>query len=71
MIKTWAKLQGMVALSSTETESSAMMKGAKEALALRRMLAEMDTETRAFAHTDSSAAKAGIEKSGLIHTQHL
>ncbi len=40
-IKTSAKLQGMVVLSSAEAEYLAMFKGVQEALALRTMLLEM------------------------------
>ena len=70
-IKTWAKLQGMIAPSSAEAEYIAMMKGVQEALALRTMLLEMGLECNITVHTDSSAAKASMEKPGLMHMKHM
>ena len=71
LIKSWAKLQGMVSLSSAEAEYLAMMKGVREALALRTMLLEMGIKTEVTIFVDSSAAKASMEKPGLMHMKHM
>ena len=53
ILKTWAKLQPVLALSSAEAEYMAMIKGVHEALALRTMLLEMGIETSIYIYTDS------------------
>ena len=71
IIRTWAKLQTMVALSSAEAEYLAMTKGVHEALALRTALLELGVETYITIYTDSTAAKASAEKPGLMHMKHM
>ena len=70
VIKTWSKLQSIVALSSAGAEFMAMIKGVQEALALRTVLLEMGIDATIQVFTDSSAAKASAEKPGLMHIRH-
>ena len=71
VIKTWAKLQSILALSSAETEYLAMIKGVQEALALRTALMELGITASIALYTDSAAAKGSAEKPGLMHMKHM
>jgi hypothetical protein len=71
VIRTWAKLQSLIALSSAEAEYLAMLKGVHEALALRTILLELGIETHITLYTDSAAAKGSVEKPGLMHMKHM
>ena len=71
VIKTWAKLQSILALSSAEAEYLAMIKGVQEALALRTALMELGITASIVLYTDSAAAKGSAEKPGLMHMKHM
>ena len=71
VLKTWAKRQAIVALSSAEAEYMAIIKGVQEALAVRTALIEMGMPVQVNVLCDSSAAKGSAEKQGLMHMKHM
>ena len=58
VVKSWAKTQGSIALSSGEAEYYAMVKGAAEALGLRSLLEDLGVKAWIRLAVDSSAAKS-------------
>ena len=71
VVKAWSRLQRCVALSSAEAEYYSLMLGAQESLAVRSLLEEMRLQTMVVLKCDSGAAKAAVERSGLLHMKHL
>jgi len=64
-------LQGSVSLSSAEAEYYAMIAGLSEAMGVQHFLEELGMKLSIRLLTDSSAAKAGAERLGLLHQKHM
>ena len=71
VVRTWSRLQGSVSLSSAEAEYYAMIAGLSEAMGLQHFLEELGMKLSIRLLTDSSAAKAGAERLGLLHQKHM
>ena len=67
----WARTQQVVSLSSAEAELHSLAKCASEALAAKFMASEFGGELKLRLHTDSSAAKGIIMRSGCGKVKHL
>ena len=70
-VKTWAKTQGSLALSSGEAEYYALVKGAAEALGLKALLADLGISATIHLAVDSSAAKSMASRTGLGKVRHM
>jgi hypothetical protein len=71
VVRTWSRLQGSVSLSSAEADYYAMIAGLSEAMGLQHFLEELGLKFNIRLLTDSSAAKAGAERLGLLHQKHM
>ena len=70
-LKTWAKTQGPVALSSGEAEYYSMVKGAIEGLGMQTLARDLGWSLALRLHVDSSAAKAIASRQGMGKIRHL
>ena len=72
LVLTWSRTQGSTALSSAESELYATASGAIEAEHAAHVLEEiLGTTMRMIILTDSSAAKAALEKAGVGKMRHI
>lgn len=71
VVKTWARLQGSVSLSSSEAEYYSMVSGVCEALGLQSFLLELGETIEIEVRTDSLSARDSVEKRGLLRVRHL
>ena len=71
VLKSWAKLQHPVALSSGEAAYIAMSLGAVEGRAMQTLVGELGEEAHLELLTDSSAAKGSAERMGTLKMKHL
>ena len=71
VVKTWAKTQGPVALSSGDAQYYAMIKGALEGIGLQTLPRDLGWDVKLRLHVDSSAAKAIASRQGLGKLRHL
>ena len=70
-IKTWAKMQSVVAKSSAEAELYAAGKAGTEALGAAAYLADMQIQKKVRIHIDISSALSLIAKTGLGKAKHI
>ena len=70
-IKTWAKLQSVVARSSAEAELYAACKAGSETLGSQAYMKELGWARGARLHIDSSSALSLIHKTGLGQAKHI
>ena len=70
-IRHWSTTQATVALSSGEAELYGVVRGAAEALAMKSMAEDIGIRLSITIHTDSSAAKGIVERSGVGRVRHL
>ncbi len=70
-IKTWAKTQYSVALSSAESELYAAARGVQEALGIASILADWGVPVKACLYTDAKAALGIIAREGLGKVRHV
>ena len=71
MIKTWSKTQGLIALSSGESEFYAALKASAEGLGLIAMLRDFGVHVNGKVLGDASAALGIIHRRGLGRTRHI
>ena len=72
LLCSWSRTQHVISLSSAEAELYALSLLACEALAVQNVLCELGHEgTFVCLHTDSSAAKANVEKSSSRGMRHI
>jgi hypothetical protein len=70
-LKSWAKSQSTVALSSAESELYACVKASSEGLGMMSMLRDFGLEVQGSILSDASAALGIIARSGLGKMRHL
>jgi hypothetical protein len=70
-LKSWAKSQSTVALSSAESELYACIKASSEGLGMMSMLKDFGIEVQGDILSDASAALGIIARSGLGKMRHL
>ena len=71
LIKTWAKTQSCVALSSAESEFYATLKTAQESIGLISMCKELGWSLKARLMVDASAALGVAQRLGVGRIRHL
>ena len=71
MIKGWASIQTVVALSSGEAEYYGVVRGACESIGIRSIAEDMGSNVQIVLHTDSSAAKGIASRKGIGKVKHL
>ena len=71
MIKSWAKGQGAVALSSMEAELYSMVYGSVETKGIQSICGDMDIDVECEIYMDSSAAMGLAQKEGLGKAKHV
>ena len=71
MIKTWSVTQGIIALSSGESEYYGMVKGASLGLGMKAFLGDLVIDHRIRIRTDASAAKGIATRKGLGKVRHI
>ena len=71
LLKAWSRTQGIVALSSGESELAAVTKAATEALGVQSVLADYGVESRIEIHSDATAAIGICKRQGLGRVRHL
>ena len=69
-ILSFSRRQATIALSSAESELYAMVSGAAEALYVQAVLVDLNIEAKVVLHTDSTAGKAIIQRSGVGKVRH-
>ena len=70
-MKTWSKLQTVVARSSAEAELYAACKAGSEALGTQSYMKDLGLERGARLHLDSTGALSLINKTGLSAVKHI
>ena len=70
-LKTWAKTQSVIALSSGEAELGAIVKGSTEAMGMRSVLADFGIPVTLRILSDASAAIGMVRREGLGKVRHL
>ena len=71
LIKSWARTQAPIALSSAEAELYSCIRGSAETLGLRSLLHDFGVETGGQLLGDASAALGLIRRQGLGKLRHL
>eukprot|EP00400_MALV-I_sp_L67-5_P000517 gene517-biopygen60 len=71
VVKHWAAAQGIIALSTAESEYYSMAKGGAMAIGLRSLLADLGHTSRIIMHVDAIAAKAIAMRRGLGKVHRL
>ena len=70
-IKSWAKSQSTIALSSAESELYACVKGTSEGLGMISSLKDFGISMRGEVRSDASAALGVIARNGLGKLRHI
>ena len=71
LMKSWSTTQGTVALSSGEAEFYAAVKGCKEGIGMKALIADLGIEVRVEVVQDSTAAKGTATRIGIGKIKHL
>ena len=71
LIRSYAKTQSVIALSSAEAELYAMTTAASESLGIQLMIAEFGRKIKIMIHVDASAAMGIAQRKGLGKVRHL
>ena len=71
LIRSWAKTQATIALSSGESELIAAVKGGAEALGALSLFADLGLTKTAAMHLDASAALGILQRRGVGKLRHL
>ena len=71
MIKAWSKTITTLALSSGESELSAMAKGAAEGMGLQSILGDFGLDVKVEIHSDATAAIGIAARQGLGRIRHV
>ena len=70
-LKTWARTQPVIALSSREAELGATVKGATEALGVAGMLDDFGLSVQIRLRSDATATIGIVPREGLGKVRHL
>ena len=65
LVKHWSTTQAVLALSSTEAELYAIVKGASQALGLQSLTADLGWRSEITVHTDSSGTQGVCRRKGV------
>ena len=71
LLKAWSRTQALVALSSGESELTAVTKVAAEALGIKSVLADFGVTVKIGIHSDATAALGICKRQGLGRVRHL
>ena len=71
LIKAWSRTQASVALSSAESELTALVKASAETIGLKRLCQEMGEQMHGAIMTDSSAARGVVHRAGCGRLKHV
>ncbi len=71
MLKSWSSTQQLIALSSSEAELYALLKGATQAKRVMSMLKDYGFLNGCTVHTDASAAMGITHRVGLGRARHI
>ena len=71
LLESHAVTQQVLALSSAESEFYALGSGAATGLFIKHLLAEQGRELRLVLHTDSSAARSMVQRTGVGRVRHI
>jgi hypothetical protein len=71
LLKSWSTTQGTVALSSGEAEFYSAVKGCKEGIGLKALLADLGIKVAVEVVQDSTAAKGTMSRAGIGKMKHL
>ena len=71
LLKSWSTTQGSVALSSGEAEFYAAVKGCKEGIGVKALLADLGVAVKVEVVQDSTAAKGTATRIGIGKIKHL
>ena len=71
VLKTWAKTQSTIALSSGEAELAAVVKGAAEGLGMQAVLQDFGVKVGLQMLSDATAAIGMVAREGLGKVRHL
>ena len=70
-VKGWSITQGVIALSSGESEFYGIVKGSSVGLGIKSILGDLGVKVRLRVYTDSSAAKGIASRRGLGKVRHI
>ena len=70
-LKSWAKTQAIIALSSGEAELAAVVRGSTEVLGMQSILRDFGIEVELQVHSDATAAIGMVKREGLGKVRHL
>ena len=71
VMKSWAKTQGNIALSTGEAELAAVVRAAAESLGLQSVLADFGMYVSIVLKADATAAIGMVKREGLGRVRHL
>ena len=71
LVKHWSSTQSVLALSSTEAELYALVKGAGQALGAQSLLRDLGDDRQVNVHTDSSGATGVVRRTGVGKLRHI
>ena len=71
LVKGWSITQGVIALSSGESEFYGIVKGSSVGLGIKSILGDLGVKVRLRVYTDSSAAKGIASRRGLGKVRHI
>ena len=71
LIKSWAKNQGLVALSSAESELYAVVKATAEGVGIQSIMKDLGQIVEGHVWADASAALGIVNRKGLGKVRHL
>ena len=71
LVKTWAKTQPVLALSTGEAELAAVVKASAEALGMQSVLRDLGHEVELTVRSDATAAIGMVRREGLGRVRHL
>ena len=71
LLKSWSKQQRVVALSSAEAETYALVTASCETLGLQSCAADLGIYVKSDLYTDASAALGIVQRAGLGKVRHI
>ena len=71
LIKSWAKTQPILALSTGEAELAAVVKASSEALGLKSLMTDLGIQVSLAVRSDATAAIGMVRREGLGKVRHL
>ena len=71
LVKAWSKTMSIIALSSGESELSAVVRGATEGMGIQAVLADYGYQCELQISSDATAAIGMVKRQGLGRVRHL